>query len=164
RGESGEIRSRGEQRGPRREAAEEQVGGDVGLPRRGLDDGLAVIGLELRLRHHELLAPSAATPTGARALPGARRHGLSGQAGAGSTRVVGRRLVGLVGVGHQDRPPAAKATTAPPSSVAAASAACRHIAGAWRVVTTGSGGRPYTSGSSRSRKNAPVPPTPLRAS
>ena len=36
----------------------------------------------------------------------------------------------------------------------------RHIATASRVGTTGSGGSPYTSGSSSSRKNAPSPPTP----
>ena len=38
------------------------------------------------------------------------------------------------------------------------------VSGRSRVVTTGSGGRPYTSGSSSSRKNAPAPPTPSSGS
>ena len=52
----------------------------------------------------------------------------------------------------------------PPASDSAAAPACFHIAGRSRVVTTGSGGSPYTSGSSSSRKNAPSPPTPSSGS
>ena len=40
----------------------------------------------------------------------------------------------------------------------------RQIFGRSRVVTTGSGGKPYTSGLSSSKKNAPAPPIPSSAS
>ena len=53
-----------------------------------------------------------------------------------------------------------EATRPPTSRAPAAAATCRHIRGRSRVVTTGSGGSPYTSGSSSSRKNAPPPPMP----
>ena len=39
-----------------------------------------------------------------------------------------------------------------------------HMPGRSLVVTTGSGGSPYTSGSSSSRKKAPIPPTPSSGS
>ena len=50
------------------------------------------------------------------------------------------------------------------NAAAAAPAPSFHISGRFRVVTTGSGGRPYTSGSSRNRKNAPIPSTPSSGS
>ncbi len=46
----------------------------------------------------------------------------------------------------------------------AAAAMCLYMDGRSRVVTTGSGGRPYTSGSSSRRKKAPSPPTPSSGS
>src|SRR6476661_2323773 len=61
--------------------------------------------------------------------------------------------------GLHRRPPSTAMATAPASPRAALPAAF-HIAGRSRVVTTGSGGRRYTSGSSSSRKKAPMPPTP----
>src|SRR5690606_2337799 len=59
---------------------------------------------------------------------------------------------------HDESP--TNAATAAAAMASAASPARFHIFGRSRVVTTGSGGRPYTSGWSRSRKNAPSPPTP----
>src|SRR5262249_12708213 len=113
----------GEHRRGSRQTTEEQVAGDVGfLPRGGLDDLAAVVGLELGVRDHGLLA--------------ARAH---------------------------ERLPAKTATPTPANATAAAPT-LRQIDPRSRVVTTGSGGRPYTSGSSRSRKNAPSPPTPSSGS
>src|SRR5581483_3850960 len=60
--------------------------------------------------------------------------------------------------GHSLPPKNAAAT--PTASATDASAVDRHSRGRCFVGTTGSGGRPYTSGSSSSRKNAPKPPTP----
>src|SRR4051812_21943979 len=51
-----------------------------------------------------------------------------------------------------------------PANAAAAAPTCFHMEPRSRVVTTGSGGRPYTSGSSSSRKKAPSPPTPSSGS
>src|SRR5581483_7861444 len=65
----------------------------------------------------------------------------------------------VVRAGLRHRAPTNAAAT--PATIApVAIAIVRHIRGRSRVVTTGSGGRPYTSGSSRRRKNAPKPPTP----
>src|SRR6185437_16823509 len=66
------------------------------------------------------------------------------------------------GLGHR-RPPSRHAAT-PTARAPAATAADRHISGRSWVVSTGFGGRPYTSGSSSSRKNAPKPPTPSSGS
>src|SRR5581483_10777631 len=82
------------------------------------------------------------------------------------TPVVGARLAGIERdpaerpvVARHRRPPRNDATTL--TTIApAASAAAAHISGRCFVVTTGSGGSPYTSASSSSRKNAPKPPTP----
>src|SRR5581483_8466750 len=66
-------------------------------------------------------------------------------------------------VGAHSAPPA-NAASRPTTTPAAASAVVRHSFGRCVVGTTGSGGRPYTSGSSSSRKNAPKPPTPSSGS
>ena len=63
---------------------------------------------------------------------------------------------------HRPRRMEARATDA--ASRSPARAALRHMPARCRVVATGSGGRPYTSGSSSSRKNAPKPPTPSSGS
>src|SRR6185312_1062805 len=71
-------------------------------------------------------------------------------------RLDGRgRHAGLLTGAHR-LPPTNAATTAA-TTPAAVSAARFHIAGRSRVVTTGSGGSPYTSGRSSNRKNAPSP-------
>src|SRR5204863_6760464 len=62
------------------------------------------------------------------------------------------------GLGHP-RPPT-KAAATPATTAAPATNAAPHISPRSRVGTTGSGGRPYTSGSSSRRKKAPAPPTP----
>ena len=57
---AGQLGAGGQQRRRARQAAEEQVPGDVrGLPDRLLDHRPAVVGGELRLRHHRLLGPAA---------------------------------------------------------------------------------------------------------
>src|SRR4029078_10103885 len=56
------------------------------------------------------------------------------------------------------------ATSADVASVKADTATAAPVSGRFRVLTTGSGGRPYTSGSSSNRKNAPAPPTPSSGS
>src|SRR5580658_5278966 len=76
----------------------------------------------------------------------------------------GRRYLKLLSHERRPRPPPANATATPVTSTPAATPAQRHIAGRSLVVTTGSGGSPYTCGSSSSRKNAPVPPTPSSGS
>src|SRR6185437_10430990 len=70
--------------------------------------------------------------------------------------VVGTRLAHFL-------PPKTAAVKPTPSASAAAPAAAQ-ISPRSRRVSTGSGGSPYTSGSSRSRKNAPAPPMPSSAS
>src|SRR4029079_11871841 len=76
--------------------------------------------------------------------------------------VVRPHLGAALGDAHE-RPPR-NASAVPTTVAAAASAVVFHSDGRSRVVTTGSGGRPYTSGSSSSRKNAPKPPTPSSGS
>src|SRR4029079_5907051 len=76
--------------------------------------------------------------------------------------VVRPHLRAAFGDAHDRTPQDASAV---PTAVAAdAIAPLFHIDGRSFVVTTGSGGRPYTSGSSSSRKNAPKPPTPSSGS
>src|SRR5699024_4909888 len=115
---------------------------------RGLDDRCAVVRAEFRGGHHELLAAPLALSAGPGLLP--RSSGDAHLVVVGPV-VVGPVVVGPVDVAHQAPPPTAKAATAPPSSVTAARAACCHIFPTNRVVTTGSGGSPYTSGSSSRR-------------
>src|SRR5438270_6884168 len=109
-------------------AAAEEVGGDVPLPYGLLQDRAVVVRAHLGLGHHGRLAP-----------PGT----------AGRTLGVGLRL-------HRRRSPKTDATTAPAKTSAAFPAAF-HMAGRSAVVTTGSGGSRYTSGSSSNRKKAPMP-------
>jgi len=52
----------------------------------------------------------------------------------------------------------------PATMAVAAMAVFAHMRGRNVVVTTGSGGRLYVSGSSSRRKNAPNPPTPSSGS
>src|SRR5271165_1901376 len=66
-------------------------------------------------------------------------------------------------VPHRPRLPT-NADTATASSAAAAAPVCFQVEARSRVGTTGSGGSPYTSGSSSSKKNAPLPPTPSSGS
>src|SRR3954453_14582878 len=61
-------------------------------------------------------------------------------------------------------PPPMNESASPASIAVAAIAVVRHRRGRCLVGTIGSGGRPYTSGSSRSRKKAPNPPTPSSGS
>ena len=96
---------------------------------------------------------------------GARRAGALGVLGRRTLHALRRPgrsdlRVGAAGLlaAHDRRP--TNAVAAATSSPSAASPACFHIRGRSAVVTTGSGGKPYTSGSSSSRKNAPAPPTP----
>src|SRR5690348_13424616 len=132
---TGQLRGRGERGRAPGQPAEEQVSRNVGSPHRLLQHRPAVVGAEVGLRHHLLLAAAAALLLAA-AAAGADLHA---------------------------RPvtPTATAATAMP---AAARAAWRHMRGRSRVVTTGSGGRPYTSGWSSSRKKAPAPPMPSSGS
>src|SRR6266568_5245942 len=120
---TGQLRRCGERGRGAGQAAEEQVAGDVGSPHRFLQHRPAVVGAEVGLRHHLLLAAAAAAA------------GLHAR-------------------------PATPTATAATAMLAAARAALRHMRGRSRVVTTGSGGRPYTSGWSSSRKKAPAPPMP----
>src|SRR6266851_4637518 len=124
---TGQLRRRGERGRAAGQPAEEQVAGDVGPPRRLFQHRPAVVGAELGLRHHLLLAAAAAA---------ARLHAR----------------------------PVTPTATAAMAMPAAARAALRHMRGRSRVVTTGSGGRPYTSGWSSSRKKAPAPPMPSSGS
>src|SRR5215469_15159553 len=75
---------------------------------------------------------------------------------------IGWRHVQLLGHDAPARP--ANAATTPAATTPAAIPAQRHIDGRSLVVTTGSGGNPYTSGSSSSKKNAPAPPIPSSGS
>ena len=121
---------------PGGQPAQEEVRRDVGLPRGGLEHRAPVVGGERRVRHHR-------SPRGG---PGrAARSALD------------RRSSTVP-------PPAKNDNAAPTSRAAAAPTAMCHISVRCAVVTTGSGGRPYTSGSSSSRKNAPAPPTPSSGS
>jgi len=104
--------------------------------------------------------PRVLAPAGPTRLDGVA--GLPGDVGpsfVGTVRVTGA-AVGPPGrsVAHRRRP--AKAATTPASRPSAASPIDRYMAGSSAVHTCGSGGSPYTSGSSSSRKNAPAPPTP----
>src|ERR1700736_1638287 len=123
---TGQVRRRGERGGAAGQPAQEQVAGDVWPPHRLLQHRPAVVGAEVGLRHHRLLAAAAAA-----------------------------------GLHARPATPTAMAATA---MLAAARAAWRHMRGRSRVVTTGSGGRPYTSGWSSSRKKAPAPPMPSSGS
>src|SRR5256714_7169763 len=123
---TGQLRRCGERGRGAGQAAEEQVAGDVGPPHRLFQHRPTVVGAEVGLRHHLLLAAAAAA-----------------------------------GLHARPATPTAMAAAAMP---AAARAALRHMRGRSRVVTTGSGGRPYTSGWASSRKKAPAPPTPSAGS
>jgi len=100
----------------------------------GLDDRAPVVRGECRRRNHQALAFPSATAT-------PWRLGLDSHESGFHER---RRRTGEQGRAGDRR--------CPPH--------CRQVT----VVTTGSGGRPYTSGSSRSRKNAPAPPIPSSGS
>ena len=158
-------------------------------PHRRLEDRPAVVRGELRLRHRgaaprrRVAAPPRDRPP-ARGPGWRRRRPRERVAGRGARRPASRRSVrggsrsptavrvgsppaalaeapepGPRGALGSRRPPTNAATVAA-AMASAASPARFHIFGRSRVVTTGSGGSPYTSGSSSSRKNAPSPPTP----
>ena len=96
----------------------------------GVEDRLAVVGGELGLRHHRLLARRL------RRHRGDRRHRprlRSSPPARDSPRTRPSR---------PSRAPRPRTTAASAASVTAAAPACRHIDGRSRVVTTGSGGRP----------------------
>ena len=155
---TGGVPERRQRRRPRGETTREQVARDVDpVPGRRLQDLASVVAAEVGLRDHQRLGAAALAPPRRPPGPGSRRPGrhlrLTGRAGRPAR--TGRSA-------HRRRP--AKAETARPTNVAAARPACFHMAGRSRVVTTGSGGNPYTSGSSSSRKNAPSPPTPSSGS
>src|SRR3954452_24631736 len=125
---TGQVRARPDHRRRRGDATGEEVAGDVQLlPHRLLDDRAPVVGGELRLRHHELLAPAVAPA----ALPQPRLAVRSATLDASASDVR---------VTHGRRP--TKAATPRPAKTPAAVAARRHIAYTSRVGTTGSGGSP----------------------
>src|SRR5699024_7355282 len=145
-----ELGPGGEERRARAEPAQEQVCGHFVLPRRGFDDRAPVVGRELRLGHHRHLAgtvrAAAATALAAAGL------------GSASAAAPLRRAEGAaLGRGHR-RP--RNAIAADRSIPSAARPARPSLRGRVFVHTCGSGGNPYTSGSSSRRKTDPMPPTP----
>ncbi len=91
----GDIGSGREQGGAGRHPAEEQVGRDVELPWRGLDDGPAVIGGELGRRHHGPLALHDRPPANAATAPASRVTAAS----PALRHIAGRSLVVTTGSG-----------------------------------------------------------------
>src|SRR5207253_2558221 len=149
----------GQQRRPAGEPTGEQVGRDVGRPRCGLEHRPPVVARELGVGHHRPLTAAETAP------PPPAAGGAGGRAPAASEvlHAVAADLVTRLGVAarqraHGRRP--TNAAAAPARAVSAARAAFFHMSGRSRVVTTGSGGSPYTSGSSISRNIAPPPPMP----
>src|SRR5699024_8037274 len=115
----------------------------VDFPRCFLDHRASVVGRELRLRRRRTV-----------------RLPVTARAAAVQLRLLGLLLIPL----PVHRRPLTNDSATPASRVRAAAPARLNMAGRSFVVTTGSGGSPYTSGSSSSKKKAPAPPTPSSGS
>src|SRR5690606_37973816 len=147
-----EIGAGGGQGGAGRQPAGEQIGRDLPPPHRWFQHRPAVVGTELVARLGGRLAARLFRTRGGRA--------RADVAGLGVTARFARAFAAL----RHRRPPVQKTAADAASRAEAATAACFHMDTRSRVGTTGSGGSPYTSGSSSSRKNAPLPPTPSSGS
>lgn len=147
---SGQLAAEAKQRRACCHAAQEQVDGNVIAPRRGLYDGAAVVRGEFRLRDHGHFAGTVPV------VPAAAQAGFAVLPAAPGTL---RRPEAVEFRKGHARPPR-KANAAAAAMPATAMPARRYICGRSAVGTRGSGGSPYTSGSSSSRKTDPVPPTP----
>ena len=160
-GPAREFSTRGDRRRCSGKSPEEEVAADGRpLPHDLIEDRLSVVGDEVTVlglggRGHALPSITLAPLVLTNGPGGARDRVPSGDLALDAFLRHIRR-------GHCRLPTNVAAT--PANRAAAATPACRHIDGRSRVVTTGSGGSPYTSGSSSRRKNAPLPPTPSSGS